>query len=69
MSEETSIDRIRSGKSWDEFCDALKAAGKVVVADGARDDMLIRSEGFRYLSRLTRAGLETFIEYTDHLAR
>ncbi len=68
MSEETSIDRIRSGKSWDEFCDALKAAGKVVLADAAPDDMLNRSEGFRYLSRLTRAGLEAFIEYADPLA-
>ena len=68
MSEATSIDRIRSGRSWDEFCDALKAAGKVVLSDAAPDDMLNRSEGFRYLSRLTRAGLEAFIEYADPLA-
>lgn len=68
MSKETSIDRVRTGKSWDEFCDALKAAGKVVLSEAAPDDMLNRSEGFRYLSRLTRAGLEAFIEYADPLA-
>ncbi len=27
MSQEASIDRIRTGRSWDGFCDAPKAAG------------------------------------------
>ena len=49
LSDETSRDRIRSGKSWDEFCDALESAGKTVLAEGAPDDLLDRSEGFRYL--------------------
>ncbi|MEE8581010.1 MAG: hypothetical protein V3T33_05410, partial [Myxococcota bacterium] len=65
MSDQSSIDRIRTGKSWDEFCDALKAAGQTILAEGAPDDLLNRSEGFRYLSRLTRAGLEAFLEYAD----
>jgi hypothetical protein len=65
MSDETSWDRIRTGKSWDEFCDTLKAAGQSILAEGSPDNPLDRSEGFRYLSRLTRAGLESFIEYAD----
>jgi len=68
MSEETSADRIRSGKSWDEFCDTLKAAGHTILAEGSPDDLLDQAEGFRYLSRLTRAGLEAFIEYADPAA-
>ena len=63
MSE--SADHIRTGKSWEEFCDTLKAAGQVILSPDAPDDLLNRAEGFRYLSRLTRAGLEAFIEYAD----
>ena len=71
MSEESAADRIRNGKSWDEFCDALKRAGQTILANdphgraGSPEDLLDRAEGFRYLSRLTRAGLEAFLEYAD----
>ncbi len=70
MSEETSgeatsLERVMSGKTWEEFCDTLKAAGNVILAEGSPTDPLDRSEGFRYLSRLTRASLEQFIEHAD----
>jgi hypothetical protein len=67
MADE-SRQRLVDGTSWAEFCDTLKSAGQVIVADGSPDDLLDRAEGFRYLSRLTRAALETFIEYADPLA-
>lgn len=57
--------RIASGQSWDEFCDTLKAAGAAIVFPGTPTDPLTQAEGYRYLSRLTRAGLEAFIEYAD----
>src|SRR6266545_1327974 len=57
--------RIVDGMTWSEFCDALKMAGMVVLRDGAPSDPLTRAEGFRYLSRLLRAGLETFVEHAD----
>ncbi len=63
-----SIERVMSGKSWEEFCDTLKAAGQTILAEGSPDNALDRAEGFRYLSRLTRAALETFIEHADPLA-
>ena len=63
-----SLERVMSGKSWDEFCDTLKAAGQTILADGSPDNALDRAEGFRYLSRLARAALETFIEHADPLA-
>ena len=60
--------RIMSGASWEEFCDTLKSAGKTILAEGQPDNPLDRAEGFRYLSRLTRAALESFIEFADPLA-
>jgi hypothetical protein len=68
MGEVTPHDRLMTGQSWEEFCDALKSAGQTILAEGSPDDPLDRAEGFRYLSRLTRAALETFVEYKDRLA-
>ena len=68
MSEVSSHDRLMTGKSWEDFCDALKGAGQTILAEGSPMSSLDRAEGFRYLSRLTRAALETFVEYADPLA-
>ncbi len=68
MSEQTAAERLMTGKSWEEFCDTLKSAGKTILAEGSPESPLDRAEGFRYLSRLTRAALETFVEYADPLA-
>jgi hypothetical protein len=57
--------RIVSGKSWEEFCDQLKLAGTVLHASGTPNDPFNQAEGIRYLTRLTRAGLEAFVEYSD----
>lgn len=57
--------RITSGQSWSDFCDELKAAGHVLLSPGAPRDPFQQAEGLRYLSRLTRAGLEAYVEYPD----
>ena len=57
--------RVVSGKAWEEFCDHLKAAGNVLLLPGTPRDPFQQAEGLRYLSRLTRAGLEAFVEYND----
>ncbi len=57
--------RIVDGRTWSEFCDTLKAAGALVLDAATPEDPLTRAEGFRYLSRLTRAALETFVEASD----
>lgn len=66
--EDEAAARITSGQSWVEFCDALKAAGAAVSGMGAPTDALTQAEGYRYLTRLLRAGLEAFMEYDDPLA-
>lgn len=57
--------RIVSGRSWEEFCDTLKAAGAALSFPGTPQDPFNQAEGYRYLSRLVRAGLEGFVEDAD----
>ncbi|MCY4142817.1 MAG: DUF1214 domain-containing protein [Gammaproteobacteria bacterium] len=63
--EDVAAHRVVSGKTWNEFCDSLKAAGASLVFPGAPRDAFSQAEGYRYLSRLTRAGLLQFVEYSD----
>ena len=66
--EGVSVQRIVGGESWEEFCDTLKAAGASLRFPGAPQDAFSQAEGYRYLSRLLRAGLEGFVEDADPLA-
>lgn len=65
--KETDIQeqRIVSGKAWEDFCDQLKLAGAVLNYPGTPQDVFQQAEGIRYLTRLTRAGLEAYVEYND----
>jgi hypothetical protein len=63
--EDMHDERIVSGKAWEEFCDQLKLAGASLMYPGAPQDPFQQAEGIRYLTRLTRAGLEAFVEYND----
>ena len=56
---------VVEGRAWTEFCQALERAGSTILAKQAPSDPRSRAEGFRYLSRLIRAGLEAFVEYAD----
>lgn len=62
---EEAATRLVSGQSWAEFCDTLKAAGAALTFPGAPTDPQNQAEGYRYLTRLARAGLEAFIEHAD----
>ena len=64
-TDERAARAVVSGAAWDEFCDTLKAAGASLVAPGAPTDAFNQAEGYRYLARLTRAGLENFLECAD----
>ena len=57
--------RILDGTAWSEFCEALARAGDVVLRDGSPRDPFERAEGYRYLTRLARVALESYIEFAD----
>ena len=57
--------RVVSGEAWNEFCDTLKAAGAALQFPGAPQDPFNQAEGYRYLSRIARAGLMAFVEHAD----
>jgi hypothetical protein len=66
QAKQDSIARVMDGRSWDDFCDALKKAGHdIVLSDTAPTTPLDRAEGWRYLARLTRSALESFLESAD----
>jgi hypothetical protein len=56
---------IVSGKAWADFCDQLKQAGEVVLRAEAPANAFDRAEGYRYLTRLARIGLDMFMESGD----
>ena len=60
--------KLADGTLWDEFCDLLKYAGATLRREGSPKDLQSQAEGVRYLSRLTRAALETFVEHADPMA-
>ena len=60
--------RIMEATTWNDFCDRLREAGNVMMREGSPKNPFDRAEGFRYLSRITRAALQTFVEHADPLA-
>src|SRR5690349_16080042 len=65
---DASLARVMDGTTWREFCRGLEAAGQVILDPAAPATPLDRAEGFRYLTRLLRSALETFVEDADPAA-
>jgi hypothetical protein len=60
-----ALRRISDGSAWRDFCRALERAGDAVLRSETPTSAFDRAEGFRYLTRLLRAGLESQVEFAD----
>jgi hypothetical protein len=58
----TAEERLLRGQAWDDYCDQLKAAGRLVDAFGEVASDQDVAEWYRFLTRLSRNGLERFVE-------
>ncbi len=62
----TALERsVADGSSWEAFCDQLRATGRQVQRAEAASSPLDQAEGYRYLARIARTALETFVEFND----
>jgi hypothetical protein len=61
MSDEARR-RLLSGRAWEDFCDQLRAAGRMLERWGDEPSELDRVEWYRFLTRVARNGLERFVE-------
>jgi hypothetical protein len=62
---EGAVQDVVSGRVWDDYCDTIRRAGRQILRPEAPGDAFTRAEGFRYLSRLVRIGLEMYVESGD----
>jgi hypothetical protein len=67
MDGAPKLDRVMDGRAWNDFCERLKRAGRLVI-DAAPDDAFDRAEGLRYVGRIARHALDNFIERSDPAA-
>lgn len=65
MSDKTAEQQVLDGTAWEEFCDAIKEAGAILHTQKAPKDAFNLAEGYRYLTRMLRGGLEGSVEYAD----
>ncbi|MDT0575879.1 hypothetical protein RM533_06745 [Croceicoccus sp. F390] len=62
MSEK-SAQRLMTGEAWEDFCEQLKQAGRIIDRFGPDEiDDQDRAEWFRFMGRVVRNGLERFGE-------
>jgi hypothetical protein len=54
--------RLLTGRAWDDFCEVLRVAGHAIERFADEPTGLDRAEWYRFLTRLTRNGLERFVE-------
>ncbi len=65
MNEVSAAEKAMTGQVWEDFCDSLKEAGKIVLRPETPADPFNRALGYRFLSQLLRAGLESALDYSN----
>ena len=62
MATDAAAGRLLTGAAWGDFCETLKVAGRMIDHFGDQPSDLDRAEWYRFLTRLTRSGLERLVE-------
>lgn len=62
LMDDEAAQRLLSGRAWEDFCEVLRVAGRAIERFGSEPSALERAEWYRFLTRLTRNGLERFVE-------
>ncbi|MDG2335350.1 MAG: hypothetical protein P8Q97_14090 [Myxococcota bacterium] len=60
--QRSAHERLVKGEAWDDFCETLKVAGRVIEGFGDEPSDQERAEWYRYLTRMIRNGLERMVE-------
>ena len=66
MTRETTSTSSHGGDPWEEFCEQLKRAGRVMQRDTTPKDDLTRAEGYRKLVHFIRVGFEANLDPLYH---
>ena len=61
------LPELMDGGVWEDFCESLKRAGRLVIAN-APADAFDRAEGLRYAGRIASYAMRNFIEESDPAA-
>jgi len=62
---EENHDRLESGQAWEDFCDTLRDAGKLIMEAEQPDLPGVKAAGFRYLAGLLKVGVAQAAELSD----
>jgi hypothetical protein len=65
MAQSAIEKRILDGSLWEEFCDSLKACGKLLEGPDLPTDAFNRALGYRALTHFLRSGLEAQVDFSD----
>jgi hypothetical protein len=57
--------KVSSVEAWEQFCERLKEAGRILARPEVPASDIDGAEGLRYLARMTRVGLELCFEHSD----
>ena len=64
-SDAENHERLESGRAWEDFCDTLRDAGKLIMTADQPDLPGVKAAGFRYLAGLLKVGVAQAAELTD----
>lgn len=60
--EAKAAERLLSGRAWEDYCETLKVAGRMLDGFGDEPSEIDRAEWYRYMTRLARSSLERLLE-------